>query len=723
MPQIDEKIIEKVTRNYSESDRQLFEKACAFARDAHKGQKRESGEPYINHPYNVAEILIDLGMDMHTVAAGLLHDVIEDTEYDADFIKENFGLEIETLISGVTKISKLQFTTREERQAKNLRNMLLAMAKDIRIIIIKLADRLHNMRTLQYCDISKQKAISRETIEIFAPLANRLGMFNIKSELEDLAFKYLHTEAYNNLASNVELLKKQREDFIEQMIAILRPKLAENNIDAVIYGRPKHYYSIYKKMTVKNRTLDQIYDLIAIRVIVNTIRECYETLGIVHTIWRPLPGRFKDYIAMPKANMYQSLHTTVFGANSTPFEIQIRTHEMHITAELGIAAHWKYKEGITANQLNFEEKLSWLRRVLEWQSEYKDSKEFVDSLKIDVFSDEVFVFSPKGDIINLPIGSTPLDYAYAIHSMIGHKCIGARINNKIVPLSTSLKSGDIVEIITTSAPHGPSRDWLNIVKTSQAKSKIRQWFKKEMREENIEKGRDTLEREAKRLGYQLSQLTRTEWLEPIFEKYTLNSLDDLYAAIGYGGISAGQILPRLAEEYKKVNNIEREPVKQPKGTKTPKDSTQGVRVKGHSNMLVRFARCCNPVPGDKIIGYITRGRGVSIHRQDCVNIAGFEPEREIEVEWEEARGASYSAEIQITAYDHVGLFMLITNQLVEREVNILAVNAHTNKNSIATINFTIEITDTDQLNKVISQLKRIPNIIDVTRVTVGGNKQ
>ncbi|HOV69151.1 MAG TPA: bifunctional (p)ppGpp synthetase/guanosine-3',5'-bis(diphosphate) 3'-pyrophosphohydrolase [Clostridia bacterium] len=720
---MDEKIIEKVTRNYSESDRQLFEKACAFARDAHKGQKRESGEPYINHPYNVAEILIDLGMDMHTVAAGLLHDVIEDTEYDADFIKENFGLEIETLISGVTKISKLQFTTREERQAKNLRNMLLAMAKDIRIIIIKLADRLHNMRTLQYCDISKQKAISRETIEIFAPLANRLGMFNIKSELEDLAFKYLHTEAYNNLASNVELLKKQREDFIEQMIAILRPKLAENNIDAVIYGRPKHYYSIYKKMTVKNRTLDQIYDLIAIRVIVNTIRECYETLGIVHTIWRPLPGRFKDYIAMPKANMYQSLHTTVFGANSTPFEIQIRTHEMHITAELGIAAHWKYKEGITANQLNFEEKLSWLRRVLEWQSEYKDSKEFVDSLKIDVFSDEVFVFSPKGDIINLPIGSTPLDYAYAIHSMIGHKCIGARINNKIVPLSTSLKSGDIVEIITTSAPHGPSRDWLNIVKTSQAKSKIRQWFKKEMREENIEKGRDTLEREAKRLGYQLSQLTRTEWLEPIFEKYTLNSLDDLYAAIGYGGISAGQILPRLAEEYKKVNNIEREPVKQPKGTKTPKDSTQGVRVKGHSNMLVRFARCCNPVPGDKIIGYITRGRGVSIHRQDCVNIAGFEPEREIEVEWEEARGASYSAEIQITAYDHVGLFMLITNQLVEREVNILAVNAHTNKNSIATINFTIEITDTDQLNKVISQLKRIPNIIDVTRVTVGGNKQ
>jgi guanosine-3',5'-bis(diphosphate) 3'-pyrophosphohydrolase len=723
MPQIDEKIIEKVTRNYSESDRQLFEKACAFASAAHKDQKRESGEPYVNHPYHVAEILIDLGMDMHTVAAGILHDVIEDTEIDADNIKENFSPEIESLISGVTKISKLRFTTREERQAENLRNMLLAMAKDIRIIIIKLADRLHNMRTLQYCDISKQKAISRETIEIFAPLANRLGMFGIKSELEDLAFKYLHTEAYNNLSSNVELLKKQREDFIEQMIAILRPKLAENNIDAVIYGRPKHYYSIYKKMTVKNRTLDEIYDLIAIRVIVNTVRECYETLGIVHTIWKPLPGRFKDYIAMPKANMYQSLHTTVFGANSTPFEIQIRTHEMHVTAELGIAAHWKYKEGITANKLNFEEKLSWLRRVLEWQSEYKDSKEFVDSLKIDVFSDEVFVFSPKGDIINLPIGSTPLDYAYAIHSMIGHKCIGARINNKIVPLSTSLKSGDIVEIITTSAPHGPSRDWLNIVKTSQAKSKIRQWFKKEMREENIEKGRDTLEREAKRMGYQLSQLMRTEWLEPIFDKYTLNSVDDLYAAIGYGGLSAGQILPRLAEEYRKVNKIERESVKQPKGTKEHKDSTQGVRVKGHSNMLVRFARCCNPVPGDNIIGYITRGRGVSIHRQDCMNIAGFEPEREIEVEWEEARSGSYSADIQITAYDHVGLFMLITNQLVEREVNILAVNAHTNKNSIAMINFTIEITDTDQLNKVIAQLKKVPNIIDVARVTVGGNKQ
>ena len=530
-----DELMKKAREKYNEKDCASIELAYDFAENAHSSQKRASGEPYISHPAQVAMILMDLNMDAATIQAGLLHDVIEDTPYEYSDIEEKFGGEVAALVDGVTKLNRITFDTKEEQQAESLRKMFIATAKDTRVILVKLADRLHNIRTLASLPSEKQIAIANETLEIYAPLANRLGIYQIKWELEDDSLRYLDPEAYFSIYNGIHQKRAEREEYIKKVIDMMRPKLEEAGIKAEIYGRAKHFYSIYRKMKAHNVGIDQIYDLTAVRIIVDSEKDCYGALGIVHTMFKPMPGRFKDYIAMPKANMYQSLHTTVIGPNGTPFEIQIRTHEMHETAEYGIAAHWKYKEGAANKKSSMDEKMAWLRKMLEYEAESRDSREFIESVRTDLFSDEVFVFTPRGDVIDLPAGSTPLDFAYAIHSAIGHKCIGAKINGRIVTLDAQLKTGDIVEIMTSASPHGPSRDWLNIVKTNEAKSKIRQWFKKELREENIVKGRDMLEKEAKRQGYSLSSLMKTEWLEPIFKRYKLQSTEDLYASVGYGG--------------------------------------------------------------------------------------------------------------------------------------------------------------------------------------------
>jgi len=717
-----ERLLKEIQQSYPPPHDEIVKKALVFAKNAHKNQFRESGEPYFIHPYEVATILFDLGLDIDTVVAGLLHDVIEDTSVTYSEIQEQFGVEIAELVDGVTKLGRLEYKTKEEQQAENLRKMFLAMAKDIRVILIKLADRLHNMRTLKFLDPEKQKEIAKETLEIYAPLAHRLGIFKIKWELEDLSLRYIDTDGYYDLVNKVAMKRKEREEYIQHVIETLREHINELNIHAEIEGRPKHFYSIYKKMVLQGKSFDQIYDLIAVRVIVDTVKDCYAVLGIVHTLWKPIPGRFKDYIAVPKPNMYQSLHTTVMGPYGEPFEIQIRTFEMHRTAEYGIAAHWKYKEGRRDNT-DLDSKLSWLRELLEWQNDLKDAREFMETLKIDLFTDEVFVFTPKGDVIDLPKGAIPLDFAYRIHSDIGNKCVGAKVNGKIVPLEYQLQTGDIVEILTSTSSRGPSRDWLNIVKTSQAKNKIKQWFKKELKEENIIKGKDMLEREAKRQGYSLPQLLKTEWLEIILKRFSLHSIDDMYAAVGYGGITSHQIITRLVEEHKKLKKLEikEEPIiKQGnKDEKGPLLSTQGIVVKGVSNVLVRFSRCCNPVPGDDIIGYITRGRGVSIHRKDCSNLtdSSVEPERFVDVDWEPSSKSSYHAEIQIIAADRNGLLFDITNLISEMKIVVTAINARTNRNKTAVVNLIVEITDTEQLEKIIRQFKKLPEIVEVFRVS------
>ena len=550
-----DELMKKAREKYNEKDCQSIERAYEFAEKAHSSQKRASGEPYISHPTQVAMILMDLNMDAATIQAGLLHDVIEDTPYEYADIEREFGSEVAALVDGVTKLNRITFDSKEEQQAESLRKMFIATAKDTRVILVKLADRLHNIRTLSSLPPEKQIAIANETLEIYAPLANRLGIYQIKWELEDDSLRYLDPEAYFSIYNGIHQKRAEREEYIKKVIDMMRPKLEEAGIKADIYGRAKHFYSIYRKMKSHNVGIDQIYDLTAVRIIVDSEKDCYGALGIVHTMFKPMPGRFKDYIAMPKANMYQSLHTTVIGPNGTPFEIQIRTHEMHETAEYGIAAHWKYKEGNANKKSSMDEKMAWLRKMLEYEADSRDSREFIESVRTDLFSDEVFVFTPRGDVIDLPAGSRPLGFAYAIHSAIGHKCIGAKINGRIVTLDAQLKTGDIVEIMTSSSPHGPSRDWLNIVKTNEAKSKIRQWFKKELREENIVKGRDMLEKEAKRQGYSLSSLMKTEWLEPIFKRYKLQSTDDLYASVGYGGLTMNQVLMRLIEEYRKEHKI------------------------------------------------------------------------------------------------------------------------------------------------------------------------
>ena len=714
----------KIKKYNAGCDFELLDKAYAMAKKAHEGQLRESGEPYITHPLEVAHILADLEMDCTTLIAGLLHDTVEDTNCTFEEIKEQFGDSVAMLVDGVTKLDKIPYTTKEELQAENLRKMFLAMAKDIRVILIKLADREHNIYTLRYLPEDKQKEKARETLEIYAPLAHRLGISRIKWELEDSSFRYLHPKEYYDLVEKIAKKRREREEYINTIINEIKGKTTELGIETQIEGRPKHFYSIYRKMKQQNKTVDQIYDLFAVRVIVNTVKDCYAVLGLVHELYKPMPGRFKDYIAMPKPNMYQSLHTTLIGHDGHPFEVQIRTHEMHRVAEFGIAAHWKYKEGITGRS-ELDNKLAWLRQMLEWQKEASDANEFVETVKVDLFADEVFVFTPKGDVINLPIGSTPIDFAYAIHSAIGNKMMGARVNGEIVKLNYQLQNGDIVEILTSSSVHGPSRDWLNIVKSSQARNKIRQWFKKADREENIQRGRENVERELKKQGLHYSQLFRSEWVELVLKKYNFNSMDDMFSAVGYGGISSSKIIARLKEEYRKtlrpeeLNELDRDQLRQERDPekRKKKPPENGVIVKGIENCLVRLSRCCNPVPGDEIIGYITRGRGVSVHRKDCVNVTGEREEKErlIEVQWYTAGNASYKAEITIMANDRTQLLMEVTNTLGEAKIPLKAMNARTTRDQIAIIGLTLEIVDTEQLEKIIKKLRKVDGVFEVTR--------
>ena len=718
-----DELIGRIQKYHPDDDMDLVSRAYAFAEKAHANQVRKSGDPYFCHPCAVAVILTDLMLDVTTIAAGLLHDCVEDVEgCTLDNVRALFGDEVALLVDGVTKLSQLDFANREEAQAETLRKMFLAMAKDIRVVLIKLADRLHNMRTLKWQRPERQVPIARETLDIYAPLAHRLGVYTIKWELEDLSLRYLDPEGYYELVRLVGMKREEREQLIAQVTQELKSRLSEAGIKCEIDGRPKHFYSIYKKMKNQQKTFDQIMDLIAVRVLVNTKNDCYFALGIVHTIWPQVPGRFKDYISMPKANMYQSLHTTVMNQGK-PFEVQIRTFEMHRTAEYGIAAHWRYKEGKAADEL--DNKLSWLRRILDWQGDVKDPGTFSELLKFDLFADEVFVFTPKGDVISLPKGATPLDFAYRIHSAVGNRCIGAKVNGRIVPLAHPLNTGDFVEVMTSSSSHGPSRDWLNIVKTSEAKAKIRAWLKKEQREDNIVHGREMLEREAKRLGYSMSQLSRNELVETLYKRYSVQSYDDVCAMVGFGGLSTVQVLNRLIDEYKKTQKIEDAPALPEQKPDEPPKKTQksgasnGVIVKGESGMLVRFAKCCSPLPGDRIIGYITRGRGVSVHRADCVSLKdpSVEKDRLIEVEWEtQASGGTYDAEIRIICYNRTGLLAELSVLFATMEVPVSAISAHTLKDNTFIFNISLVIKDTQQLNKIIKELNKWPDIIEVNRV-------
>lgn len=721
MNQLLEKLIFKIEQYNPQADMSLIIRAFTLGEAAHEGQKRNSGENFFVHPLNVALILADLNMDTQTIVAGLLHDVVEDTEYSYQDIVGEFGVEIADLIDGVTKLKNIKYKTKQESQAENLRKMVLAMAKDIRVIIVKLADRLHNMRTLEYMNDEKKKEKALETLEIYAPLAHRLGISMIKWELEDLSLRYLESETYYDLVEKVSVKREEREDFIQEIIKVLYEKLGEMGINCEINGRPKNFYSIYKKMAIQGKNFEEIYDLTAVRILVDNIKDCYGALGIVHTLWKPITGRFKDYIAMPKSNMYQSLHTTAIGPKGEIFEIQIRTHDMHKTAEYGIAAHWKYKEGVNKSD-NFDEKLTWLRQLLEWQKDLKDPKDFMETLKIDFFTDEVFVFTPKGDVINLPEGSTPIDFAYRVHTDVGNRTVGAKVNGRIVQLNYQLRNGNVVEVITASNA-SPSRDWLSIVKSTQAKTKIRQYFKLKDKDSNVLKGKESLEKELKKLGYKPNDILRDDWLKSIGEKLSINSVDDLYASIGYGNIKQNQVITKLKDYYDEVYKTEfeedyfEEKVKKAQ-SKKQHQSSQGVSVKGIDNIKIRFAKCCNPVPGDEIVGYVTKGRGVSIHRADCPNtLANEDEERLIEVEWDSDKRDSYLAEIQVRAIDRPGLLADIATRINDLNIGLSNINARTNKDKIVLINMILEISDKEQLQDIMRRLKKIKHIIDVYRVT------
>lgn len=708
-------------------DLTMLEKAFALASEKHKDQKRKSGEPFIIHPVAVATMLAEMDMDMPSVIAGMLHDVVEDTSVTIEEIREIFGDEIAYLVDGVTKLKRIPTSTKEELQNENLRKMFLSMASDIRVIVIKLVDRLHNMRTLQYVNTDAQITKARETLEIYTPLAHRLGMTKIKWELEDLCFKYLEPEAYNSLVTQITQRRDQQEAYIRKVLDAIRIRLDEAGIKAFLDGRPKHFYSIHKKMIAQNKALNQIYDLLAIRVIVDTVQECYTVLGIIHEMYTPMPGRFKDYIAMPKPNMYQSLHTTLIGPDGQPFEAQIRTWEMHKTAEIGIAAHWKYKEGgKNGKTSDYDGKLEWVRNLLDNQREVEDPDEFVETFKMDLFTDEVFVFTPKGDVKCLPKGSTPIDFAYAIHSAVGNRMIGAKVNGEIKPLNYKLCTGDFVEIITSQSNHGPSRDWLNIVKSSEAKSKIRQWFKKECRDENIERGKEIIERELKKQGFRHEQLFKTEWLEPILKKYKFTSYDDLLNVIGFGELSAQKIVNMLKEEYQKSvsGSKEEELLAKLEASKNPKKERQkqhasdnGIIVKGIDNCLVRLSRCCNPVPGDSIVGYITRGRGVSVHRTDCPNIVAMSEleNRVIDVRWAEKSKSSYIVDISIKAVDNSNLLLQIAKLIAESKLPMKAINARTTRDNYELIDLTVEITDRSELDKLAKKINGMENVVEVSR--------
>jgi GTP pyrophosphokinase len=695
-------------------------RAYTFAERSHSEQQRMSGEPYITHPLAVALILANLKLDATAVIAGLLHDVVEDTTVTDAELVQNFGSEVAALVDGVTKLKRIKFDSREEQQAENLRKMFMAMAKDIRVLIIKLADRLHNMRTLRYQTPEKQRRKARETLEIFAPLAHRLGINTIKWELEDISLRYLNPQQYYRIVNLMARKRQERESFIDGVMDLLRDKLKDLNLKAEVSGRAKHIYSIYRKMTTQHKEFNEIYDLFAIRVTVESIKDCYGVLGVVHTMWKPMPGRFKDYIAMPKANMYQSLHTTVIGPNGEPLEIQIRTWEMHQTAEYGIAAHWVYKEGPGQKaEGDFAKKLAWFREVLEWQQDFRDAQEFMETLKIDLFSDQVFVFTPKGDVIELPAGSVPIDFAYRIHTAIGNRCIGAKVNSKMVPLDYRLRTGDIVEVVTSKHSYGPSRDWLKIVQSSQAKSKIRQWFKREKREENVTRGRESLEKELVRQRLEPKQLMSAPWMNEALQKFNFAKEEDLYAALGYGGISAAQVVTRLLEAQKKAHE-DNKPVDSVSLTaKTQQKPTEtGIRVRGVDNLLIRFARCCHPVPGDDIVGFVTRGRGVSVHRRNCANVASLSADgtRMLEVEWATNKDWSYNAEIEVTALDRNGLVNEVLNAVAETKTDITAVNARADGKRIAHIHMSVRIRNLDHLRSVVERLKRLKDIYSVRRI-------
>ncbi len=705
-------ILDKIKGAYAGKDLVLLNKAYEFAEKAHENQKRASGEAYFIHPCTVAGILVDLGLDAETVAAAFLHDVIEDTPVSEGDIKKEFGEEVLELVLGVTKLDKIEFTSLEEEQAENFRKLFVAMAKDIRVVIIKLADRLHNMRSLNFLSVERQQRMARETLEIYAPLAGRLGISQIKCELEDLCLKYLEPDFYEYLSINVEERVKENYGFIDQVVEELENMLKDSKIKGEVFGRRKHLYSIYRKMKEKGRTLDQIFDVVAIRVIVDTVDECYEILGKIHNRWKPVPGRIKDYIATPKPNMYRSLHTTVVTNFGRVFEIQIRTYEMNHAAEYGIAAHWKYKEKKSGDEL--DSRLSWIREVMEWQGGLKDSMEFLNSLKGDIYSSEVLVFTPKGDVIRLPKDATPLDFAYAIHSAVGNKCVGAKVNSKIVPLSSTLKVGDVVEIITSQNSKGPSWDWLKIVKSSGARAKIKQFFKKEMKEENVKTGRVMLEAEAKHRGTVLSEILTEESFLVLADRMSFSNQEEMFASVGYGAVTPSQVVVKLLEFYRKNQPTERLMT----GVGFKRNNGGGVTVKGVQGLLVRFAGCCNPVPGDDIVGFISRGHGVTVHRRDCSNLKGIENERLIEVAWANQDANVYNAEIKVIGNAQTEILFAVAAAVKELQLEIVSTNGRTeNKTGRVIVDFNIRLKGKDALDRLINKLKQDKKIADVFRAT------
>ena len=721
-------ILDKVKKNKRWPDTKLIQRAYNYAVSHHGDQKRKSGEPYIIHPVNVAYTIAELGLDEQTICAALLHDVVEDTDATFEDIVAEFGQEIAEMVDGVTKLKKIQYASLEEHQVENYRKMFLAMGKDIRVIIIKLADRLHNMRTLEFLRPDRQIAISQETMQLYAPLANRLGLYSMKWELEDLGFQYLYPKEFNELVKGIEQKREERLKFIEKIIKDIKVQLKKQHIEAEVTGRAKHLYSIYRKMIRDNKTLDQIYDLFALRIIVNSVKDCYASLGVVHEMYSPMPGRFKDYIAVPKANMYQSIHTTLLGEKGTPFEVQIRTWDMHKVAEYGIAAHWAYKEanygskkGQQVVNVN-EDKLAWLRETLEWQQELQDPQEFLETLKTELFEDEVYVFTPKGTIKVLPRGATPIDFAYSIHAEIGNHMTGAKINSKMVPIITPIKNGDIVEIITSENSKGPSLDWLKFVKSTSAKNRIQQWFKKERKAENIEKGKEAIERELKRIGIDYADLFKIEYINPMLERYKFKNLDEMYASTGFGTISATKIIARMLIEYRKEHKEEEkieekiEELATRKPTKN-KISNLGIVVKGIDNCLVKLSKCCNPLPGDEIVGYITKGRGVSVHRKDCVNVNELlkEENRIIEVSWAEEEKAKYTVEIEILANDRQGLLADIVQKINESKEKLLTISAKTAKDRTAITKVTLEVDSLESMNKIVKELRKVDSVYEVNR--------
>ncbi len=736
-------LIQRVRKYHPSDDISMIEKAYRVASEAHKNQFRKSGEPYIIHPLNVAIILADLELDKETIVAGILHDVVEDTVMTEEDLKREFGEDVALLVDGVTKLEKIPLSSgadqpdeKLEMQAENLRKMFLAMAKDIRVIMIKLADRLHNMRTLKYKTPESQKRIARETLEIYCPIAQRLGISKLKVELDDLSLKYLEPDVYYDLVNQIAMRKSAREQYIQSIVDEVSEHISKAGIKAKVDGRVKHFFSIYKKMKNQNKTLDQIYDLFAVRIIVDTVKDCYAALGVIHEMYKPIPGRFKDYIAMPKANMYQSLHTTLIGSNGQPFEIQIRTFEMHKAAEYGIAAHWKYKEASDGKKVEAqeEEKLAWLRQILEWQRDMSDNREFMNLLKndLDLFSDNVYCFTPTGEVKNLPAGSTPIDFAYSIHSAVGNKMVGARVNGKLVTIDYEIKNGDRIEIITSQNSKGPSRDWLNIVKSTQAKNKINQWFKAELKDDNVIKGKDLLATYCKTKSINLSDLLKPEYMDAVMRKYGFREWDAVLAAIGHGALKEGQIVGRMQELYerdhkKELTNEEvLASIAEANATAAQKPvqmkAKSGIVVRGIADLSVRFSKCCSPVPGDEIVGFVTRGRGISIHRTDCVNMMNLpeiERARLIDAEWEapENTAEKYVAEIKIFANNRNGLLADISKALTEKNINILTMNTRTSKQGLATLQTTFEIGSREELNRVIDKIRGIESVLDIERTT------